>query len=201
MNNNLQYKRTHKTIINAFLKIAEQKAFDKITVQEIMEEALVSRYTFYNHFKDKYEIAENLQDEMIENYILLINKVKTESRNGELSQTDQNKLWCQFTKDNKEFKALWNIHTETIDVQEKFKELFKSAYLEEFAFSNVPHLKLEAEIGAAIQTVLMSYFASAQNVNTNSFGEPIRETIINACLHLARLNNVEQIKQVLSQYI
>lgn len=202
MGNTLQYKRTHKAIISAFLILSEKMPFDKITVQDIMDEALVSRYTFYKHFRDKYDIAELLQDQMIGEFTSLIKRVRKDSSAGQLDQKAQNELWCQFSKEHKEFGALWNIHTDTIDVQKRFRELFKKSYFDELPQNyESPNRELEADICAAVQTTLMNYFAFEPNMNANNLGEPVREIIINSCLHLARLEHPKKIKEILKQFV
>lgn len=199
MSNNLQYRRTHKAIIGAFLKLSEQRAFDQITVQDIMDEALVSRYTFYKHFKDKYEIAELLQDQLMEEFCTLMDRVQRESHTGKLDQMAQNELWCQFAGSHQEFRALWNIHTDTVDLQERFRDFFRKSYLQQMGGGDeTQYRQLEADICAAVQTTLMTFFSKDLNMNTHTLGEPIREVLINACMYLARIESGEQIKAMLS---
>ena len=56
------YRRMDKIILNAFIEISQEMSFEHITVQKIADAALVSRYTFYTHFHDKYEVAERIQE-------------------------------------------------------------------------------------------------------------------------------------------
>ena len=51
----LRIQKTHQALIQAFLKLLEEKRFENITVNEICERAMVRRATFYKHFGDKYE--------------------------------------------------------------------------------------------------------------------------------------------------
>ena len=51
----LRIQKTHKALIEAFLKLLEEKRFENITVNEICDLAMVRRATFYKHFGDKYE--------------------------------------------------------------------------------------------------------------------------------------------------
>ena len=51
----LRIQKTHKALIQAFLKLLEEKRFENITVNEICDLAMVRRATFYKHFGDKYE--------------------------------------------------------------------------------------------------------------------------------------------------
>ncbi|MGM0215152.1 TetR/AcrR family transcriptional regulator [Enterococcus sp. AZ109] len=52
----LRVKRTHKMIVEAFVHLVEQKGYEHITVQEIADEAMINRATFYAHFKDKQDL-------------------------------------------------------------------------------------------------------------------------------------------------
>lgn len=51
----LRIQKTHKTLVEAFLRLLEEKRFENITVNEICDLAMVRRATFYKHFGDKYE--------------------------------------------------------------------------------------------------------------------------------------------------
>lgn len=48
-------QKTYKSLINAFLKLMQEKQFENITVNEICDRAEIRRATFYKHFGDKYE--------------------------------------------------------------------------------------------------------------------------------------------------
>lgn len=62
MERKLQFDRTTRDIINAFMDLLDQKSFEKISVQDIIEKTMINRSTFYRHFQDKYAILEYLQD-------------------------------------------------------------------------------------------------------------------------------------------
>lgn len=53
---NLQNERTRKFIFMGFKNLLLKEAFSKITINEIAEEAMIHRSTFYTHFDDKYDL-------------------------------------------------------------------------------------------------------------------------------------------------
>ncbi len=79
----LRTERTRKCIINAFVELRAKKPIEKITVKELTDMALVHKATFYNHYKDVYDLSEKLEDEVIEsvfNDIGYFSRVVTEPR-------------------------------------------------------------------------------------------------------------------------
>lgn len=52
----MRVTRTHKSLVSALLLLLESRSFQKITVNEICETAMVSRAAFYMHFEDKYHL-------------------------------------------------------------------------------------------------------------------------------------------------
>lgn len=51
----LRILKTHKSLMTALFKLLELRNFNQITVNDLCEEALISRTTFYLHFHDKYD--------------------------------------------------------------------------------------------------------------------------------------------------
>lgn len=51
-------KKTKEIIIDAFWQLLEEKPFNKITVQNIVERCALNRNTFYYHFQDIPNLAE-----------------------------------------------------------------------------------------------------------------------------------------------
>ncbi|UWF56921.1 TetR/AcrR family transcriptional regulator [Staphylococcus hyicus] len=52
----LRVLKTQKAFMHAFTELLKTKAFDRITVQDLCDRALVQRSTFYRHYKDKYHL-------------------------------------------------------------------------------------------------------------------------------------------------
>lgn len=56
----IQSQNTYKTIYDVATKLIEKKGFKNITVAEICKEANVSVGSFYNYFKSKYDIVNEI---------------------------------------------------------------------------------------------------------------------------------------------
>lgn len=63
----LRIERTKRNIINAFIQLRARKPIEKITVKEIAELAVINKATFYLHYKDIYDLSDQLEDEVLKN--------------------------------------------------------------------------------------------------------------------------------------
>src|SRR5699024_703785 len=66
----LRIRRTKKALNTSLLTLMDRQHFSKITIQDLADEAIINRATFYLHYYDKYDLLETcIQDNM--NYIML----------------------------------------------------------------------------------------------------------------------------------
>lgn len=61
----LRVRRTRKLLREALIALIEERNFDGITVGEIAERAMVSRAAFYRSYQDKYDLVEQIFEEMV----------------------------------------------------------------------------------------------------------------------------------------
>lgn len=76
---------TKKDFIYAFCEYYKERPIEKITVKEIAEKAGYSRVTFYNYFKDPYDLLNQIEEEFISNFSKAISE-----------NIEQNKLLDKF---------------------------------------------------------------------------------------------------------
>lgn len=60
----LRVRRTYKLLSDALITLMKAKPFEKISVMDICNEAMVHRATFYTHFEDKYQLLKYCMREL-----------------------------------------------------------------------------------------------------------------------------------------
>jgi AcrR family transcriptional regulator len=60
--------RSRKAFQDAFVKLLQEKSYQKITVTDIAEGAGFARHTFYNHYDTKEDILNHLVDSVLEQF-------------------------------------------------------------------------------------------------------------------------------------
>lgn len=61
----LRVKKTRNSIINAFIELRSKKELERITIKELAELACINKATFYQHYKDIYDLSEKLELEVL----------------------------------------------------------------------------------------------------------------------------------------
>ncbi|NHA41178.1 TetR/AcrR family transcriptional regulator [Staphylococcus schleiferi] len=59
-------RKTKTAIKNAMITLLKTEKLDKITVNQIADVADINRATFYQHYLDKYDLLDQIEQEMIE---------------------------------------------------------------------------------------------------------------------------------------
>lgn len=65
--------RTRKALKKGLLKLMQQKRIQEITVRELTELCDLNRCTFYCHYKDVFEMIDQIESEFIESFRELLN--------------------------------------------------------------------------------------------------------------------------------
>ena len=69
----LRIIKTENNIRTTFIQLINEKDFYSITVQDILDRALINRSTFYNHYTDKYNLAETIAKNFLDEFKSLAN--------------------------------------------------------------------------------------------------------------------------------
>lgn len=186
MQNNPQYVRTDKAIRQALIKLLKTKSFEKITVQDILDETPVTRSTFYKHFHDKYEIAEKMLVEFFEAQETL----QKAYHNTEASITPS---ILRISQQNYEImESLLKIHTEHVDLRNSLAKQAIEYYL---AGPTGKSPELEAEIFAQAVTA----FRISTEGNEEFTFDFMHETFITVLFRLLGISEDEDLKKLLKK--
>ncbi len=78
MKTDARVRYTRKVITDSFVKLLLTKPIKRITVTEICEEAEINRATFYKHYKDPYDLYDQLQEQIFLEYKEMIDSFLVE---------------------------------------------------------------------------------------------------------------------------
>ena len=65
----IRKQKTQQAIREAFLQLRNEKNLEQISVTELAKAARISKATFYLHYRDIYDLSEQLQQEVIQRVI------------------------------------------------------------------------------------------------------------------------------------
>ncbi len=164
MGRKLQFDRTDRDITDAFLRILSEKPFEKITVQDIITEAMVNRSTFYQHFSDKYAILEMLQKKYVSELTDLVKDIRTQGGMG-LKQIDQ-VMENFFSKNRQTLRLLLNIRTEHMDIRKEFRTLFTDYFCKNSDYINDLEAYLLSGLWLDFFTYCLEHDVAAENYST-----------------------------------
>lgn len=126
MKQDLRVIKTDRNIRDSFLRLLKEKNFESITVQNILDEALINRTTFYSHFSSKYELAEKISADLLEKFDEAL-RIRFESGNKDGDLYDQlDEIGRILRADREAILVMWNVHAEKINLYDDM-----SSHLEE----------------------------------------------------------------------
>ena len=120
-------QRMRQNICEAMYRILLEVPFPKITVQSILQEAHIQRATFYRYFRDKFEVAEainqQLSDSMAQAYMgLMYDGVSPYSELPALLEPQNRQL----------LGVMMRLRTDHLDLPQTLRATFQSCYRRRF---------------------------------------------------------------------
>ena len=92
-----RYSVADEAILGAFFKLLKKKTPDQITVSDITKTAGIARSTFYNHYGSIYDVAEELEAEIIK--VLFENTQKLNSLDDIFNYLDEIIIYLKKNED------------------------------------------------------------------------------------------------------
>lgn len=141
---------TDRAIQQALIRLLKTKSFEKITVQNLLDETPITRAAFYHHYHDKYEIVEKMQAD----FLTAQKNIKTELIASIPSQFPA-LIQKSYLQNREIMEALLKVHTEKVDLQQALAHGLEIQYLEAI---DSPSKNAEAQVYAqALTAFQLSY--------------------------------------------
>lgn len=134
----LRVVKTEQQIEQAFLALLAVKPYRAITVQDILDKALINRSTFYRHYLSKEALAEALVATFRQTYENFLTE-RFQVTNQENLTVFLNKFLKFIYTQKQRILSLWQIKTPHIDLYQDMYHLIKTQYIE--------HAKRQSRLG------------------------------------------------------
>ena len=123
----LRIIRSKHSIKKAFIELLNEKGYEKITIQDIADKAMINRNTFYLHYQNKPDLLNRSMDELLEELNITLNlcsSSKTPVSGSKLEQLMQ--IILEKIQNNIPFyKALLLDENRIYGFQSKMEEIIK----------------------------------------------------------------------------
>lgn len=189
-----QYERTDRDITNALLARMDGTPFEKITVQDILDEAMINRTTFYRHFPDKYAVLERLQERSVSDMMRCIEE--TVNTCGFDLQKINLLVYNYITQHRQTLKKLIAVRSKNLDMEGQMSRLFV-AYL---GRSDNSLNDLERKITADIFVRFWVFFIN-HAFDEQEFSNLTLETFLNITLYFFRVDKAPGAREKLLEVI
>ena len=82
-------KYTRNVLMDSLITLLKTKSIPAITVKEICEQADINRSTFYAHYKDQFDLLEQIEEEIITELNTYLNQYDFEQEQEALQMTEK----------------------------------------------------------------------------------------------------------------
>ena len=133
--NDLRYIKTEQQIKEAFYELVNQKGFDQVTISMICKKAFISRFTFYSHYTDKFQLLQSLFEELERNLNESVNAyLLEEARKGDFKEAAKRCIQDTLTY-KKEFQVLMKCNRDqfTSVIEKTYFDIPTSMYVKNYA--------------------------------------------------------------------
>jgi len=144
-------KRTKKLLKQGVTKLILQKSIKKISVRELTDSVEINRGTFYLHYKDIYDLVEQIENELCEEFDKVLENSLAEYSGDTLKVFRD---FCRFLDDNRDI--CYALLSDNGDINFLLK---MRAIISRRCFSNVPkdYIKMQNKND---YIYIISYFES-----------------------------------------
>lgn len=129
--NDLRVIKTRRNIEESLIHLLGRKSFEQITVQDILEEALINRSTFYKHYSDKYDLAQRLCTSCFDGFKRSVDERFLYDGTDTAIQVVEH-LYLSFDAKREVILRLFSIRSENIHLYDDMFSYLKNRFFEQY---------------------------------------------------------------------
>lgn len=146
-------EKTKQSIRSVFIELRSRKELERITVKELCELAKINKSTFYAHYRDIYDLSEQIESEIISDIVARINSI-----DDFFSNTFAKSLFMAYAEKNSLITAIFSGSR-----KEQLPKRMHAA-IKELFFSQYPQYADDLEKNIILTySVYGSYYAFSEN--------------------------------------
>jgi len=138
--------RTKTHLKQAFIALIKEEGYHAVTVKDIVDNAAYNRSTFYVHYQDKIELAEDLLMSMLQGLESSVGKPYTP---GQKNYTENLKApsfhIVSYIYQNRNFFELINFDDTIPGLHTRFPQTILKIYQEQFVFETIDNIPVNME--------------------------------------------------------
>lgn len=187
--NDVRFSKADQAIRQSFIDLLKVKKFDRISVKMIIDKAAINRSTFYAHFLDKYDLMDQLQEELLDNLINNLPDVNWQSNKPLIEQfQDRATGIVQNINQNRELFVLMlsnnvgNSFEKTM--QDKSRTVFEGIISDEYL--TVPREYVVVLLTSAVSSTLITWAKNGFKESPEEFANIISHIIPNFAIQLVQ---------------
>lgn len=134
--------KTKKLIEDTLINLMAEKDFEKITVKDLTNELDINRGTFYLHFKDKYDVLEQKENEILDEFNEILNNELKKLDRGFILPSNKEALKHLFTsvyvyiKENSDFIKILLGPNGDLNFQTKLRNFIENSLANSISTNN-----------------------------------------------------------------
>ncbi len=193
----LRVKRTRKLITQAFFTLLRKKKFEKISIQEIADSAMINRATFYAHYADKQDLYDSLIDDFLTDFTAILDEsslIEGDSVHVKEIESILTRFY-DFIRKNPEVAQIIVDKSQDQALIDRFLEILSERYAELFAKLEVreqdvkvPNDFVISYITSILVGTLKWWTSSSNRMKPNDFAHLIIKLISNGHLTVLGVN-------------
>ncbi|QHS23755.1 TetR/AcrR family transcriptional regulator [Virgibacillus sp. MSP4-1] len=141
-----QKYRTKKHLQQALIYLTKEKGFQSVSVKDIVQYAGYNRSTFYVHYQDKFDLARDLLNTVLQGLEQSVEVPYHSKRKVDTEQLNQNSFQIiSYIYDNRNFFELITCEDTIPELHTKFPQTILKIYQQKFEFKTLYHLPVDME--------------------------------------------------------